>query len=71
MNRLLLLKFIDLRFHFTTKLMQIVHKTNDSSLYQVLPFFYASWALAMPEQVPNLGLDFGIEFMMTKKISDS
>ena len=61
MNRLLLLKFIDLHFHFTTILMQIVHKINNSSLYQVLAFYYVSWALAMPK-LQHLGLDFVNEF---------
>jgi hypothetical protein len=37
---------------------------------QVLAFYYVSWALAMPEQVQHLGLDFGKEFEMAKKISD-
>ena len=36
---------------------------------QVLAFYYVSWALAMPEQVQHLGLDFGKEFEMAKKIS--
>ena len=36
---------------------------------QVLAFYYVSWALAMPEQVQYLGLDFGKEFEMAKKIS--
>lgn len=35
---------------------------------QVLAFYYVSWALAMPEQVQHLGLDFGKEFEMAKKI---
>ena len=37
---------------------------------QVLAFYYVSWALAMPEQVQHLGLEFGKEFEMAKKISD-
>lgn len=37
---------------------------------QVLAFYYVSWALAIPEQVQHLGLDFGKEFEMAKKISD-
>jgi hypothetical protein len=69
LNRLLLLKFIDLHFHFTTILMQIVHKINNSSLCQVLAFYYVSWVLAMPK-LQHLGLDFGKEFEMAKKISD-
>lgn len=36
---------------------------------QVLAFYYVSWALAMPEQVQHLGLDFGKEFEMAKKLS--
>ena len=35
---------------------------------QVLAFYYVSWALAMPEQVQHLGLDFGKEFEMAKKL---
>jgi hypothetical protein len=35
-----------------------------------LAFYYVSWALAMPEQVQHLGLEFGKEFEMAKKISD-
>jgi len=35
---------------------------------QVLAFYYVSWALAMPEQVQHLGLEFGKEFEMAKKI---
>jgi len=35
---------------------------------QVLAFYYVSWALAMPEQVQHLGLDFSKEFEMAKKI---
>lgn len=35
---------------------------------QVLAFYYVSWALAMPEQVQHLGLDFAKEFEMAKKI---
>jgi hypothetical protein len=35
---------------------------------QVLAFNYVSWALAMPEQVQHLGLEFGKEFEMAKKI---
>ena len=41
--------------------MQIVHKINNSSLYQVLAFYYVSWALAMPK-LQHLGLDFVNEF---------
>lgn len=36
---------------------------------QVLAFYYVSWALAMPEQVQHLGLDFGKEFEMAKNLS--
>lgn len=36
---------------------------------QVLAFYYVSWALAMPDQVQHLGLDFNKEFMMAKQIS--
>ncbi len=35
---------------------------------QVLAFYYVSWAMAMPEQVQHLGLDFGKEFELAKKI---
>jgi hypothetical protein len=35
---------------------------------QVLAFYYVSWALAMPEQVQHLGLDFAKEFEMAKNI---
>ena len=35
---------------------------------QILAFYYVSWALAMPEQVQHLGLNFGEEFEMAKKI---
>lgn len=36
---------------------------------QVLAFYYVSWALAMPEQVQHLGLDFGKEFEMAQKLA--
>jgi Tfp pilus assembly protein PilF len=36
---------------------------------QVLAFYYVSWALAIPEQLQHLGLDFGKEFEMAKKIT--
>jgi hypothetical protein len=35
---------------------------------QVLAFYYVSWAMAMPEQVQHLGLDFGKEYELAKKI---
>lgn len=35
---------------------------------QVLAFYYVSWALAMPKEVQHLGLEFGKEFEMAKKI---
>lgn len=35
---------------------------------QVLAFYYVSWALAMPNQVQHLGLDFGKEFEIANKI---
>lgn len=35
---------------------------------QVLAFYYVSWALAIPEQVQHLGLDFAKEFMMANKL---
>lgn len=35
---------------------------------QVLAFYYVSWALAIPEQVQHLGLDFHKEFIMAKKL---
>ncbi|SHM44500.1 tetratricopeptide repeat protein [Flavobacterium xanthum] len=34
---------------------------------QVLAYYYVSWAIAMPEQVQHLGLDFKNEFEMAKK----
>lgn len=34
----------------------------------VLAFYYVSWALAMPEQVQHLGLDFGKEFELANKL---
>lgn len=43
---------------------------NRFSGNQVLAFYYVSWVLAMPEQVQHLGLDFGKEFEMAKKLSD-
>lgn len=36
---------------------------------QVLSYYYVSWVLSMPEQVKHLGLDFGKEFEMAKKLS--
>lgn len=36
---------------------------------QVLSYYYVSWVLSTPEQVQHLGLDFGKEFEMVKKIS--
>jgi hypothetical protein len=30
--------------------------------YQILAYYYVSWALAMPDQVDKLGLDYGKEF---------
>jgi hypothetical protein len=36
---------------------------------QVLSYYYISWALSMPEQVHHLGLDFGKEFEMAKKLN--
>ena len=36
---------------------------------QVLAYYYVSWALAMPDQVQHLGLDFSEEFEMAKKLS--
>jgi hypothetical protein len=35
---------------------------------RVLAFYYVSWAIAMPEQVQHLGLDFKNEFEMAKKL---
>jgi tetratricopeptide (TPR) repeat protein len=35
---------------------------------QVLAYYYVSWAIAMPEQVQHLGLDFKKEFEMAKKL---
>ena len=35
---------------------------------QVLAYYYVSWALSMPEVVGELGLNFGKEFQMAKKI---
>jgi Tfp pilus assembly protein PilF len=34
--------------------------------YQILAYYYVSWALAMPEQVDKLGLDYGKEFAAAK-----
>jgi hypothetical protein len=34
---------------------------------QVLAYYYVSWAIAMPEQVQHLGLDFKTEYEMAKK----
>jgi hypothetical protein len=33
---------------------------------QVLAYYYVSWALAIPEQVQHLGLDFKKEYSMAK-----
>jgi tetratricopeptide (TPR) repeat protein len=41
---------------------------NRFSGNQVLAFYYVSWALAMPEQVQHLGLDFKKEFEIAIKI---
>lgn len=38
---------------------------------QVLSYYYISWALAMPEQVQHLGLDFGKEFELAKNMAKS
>jgi hypothetical protein len=35
---------------------------------QVLAYYYVSWALAMPEQVQHLGLDFTKEYEIAKKL---
>ena len=35
---------------------------------QVLAYYYVSWAIAMPEQVQHLGLDFIKEYEMAKKL---
>lgn len=35
---------------------------------QVLAFYYVSWALAMPDQVQHLGLDFTEEFEIANKL---
>jgi hypothetical protein len=34
---------------------------------QVLAYYYVSWAIAMPEQVQHLGLDFKTEYAIAKK----
>jgi tetratricopeptide (TPR) repeat protein len=34
--------------------------------YQILAYYYVSWALAMPDQVDKLGLDYGKEFAAAK-----
>jgi hypothetical protein len=34
----------------------------------VLAYYYVSWALAMPEQVQHLGLDFTKEYEIAKKL---
>ena len=36
---------------------------------QVLSNYYVSWVLSMPEKEQHLGLGFGKEFEMAKKIS--
>jgi hypothetical protein len=36
---------------------------------QVLAYYYVSWAIAIPEQVQHLGLDFKKEYEIAKKIS--
>lgn len=38
---------------------------------QVLAFYYVSWALAMPEQVQHLGLDFSKEFELAQNMAQS
>jgi hypothetical protein len=35
---------------------------------QLLAYYYVSWAIAMPEQVQHLGLDFKKEYEMAKKL---
>jgi hypothetical protein len=35
---------------------------------QVLAYYYVSWAIAMPEQVQHLGLDFKKEYAMALKL---
>ncbi len=47
-----------------------MNSKNRYSDNQILAFYYVSWAVAMPEQVEHLGLDFGKEFEMAMKISD-
>ena len=34
--------------------------------YQILAYYYVSWALAMPDQVDKLGLDYGKEYAAAK-----
>jgi hypothetical protein len=34
--------------------------------YQILAYYYVSWALAMPDQVDKLGLNYGKEFAAAK-----
>ncbi|QBN20557.1 hypothetical protein E1750_01975 [Flavobacterium nackdongense] len=36
--------------------------------YQLLSFYYVSWALAVPEHVGELGLDYEEEFEMAVKM---
>jgi hypothetical protein len=37
--------------------------------YQLLAWYYVSWALAIPTEVNNLGLDYSKEFEMAKTIN--
>jgi hypothetical protein len=38
--------------------------------YQLLAWYYVSWALAMPAEVNKLGLDYKNEFEMAKTLMD-
>jgi hypothetical protein len=39
--------------------------------YQLLAYYYVSWALAVPEHVGELGLEYGREFEMAEKMSSA
>jgi hypothetical protein len=37
--------------------------------YQLLAYYYVSWALAVPAHVGELGLDYGSEFALATKMA--
>lgn len=47
--------------------MSNVNSTIRHLVNKVLEFYYVSWAMAMPEQVQHLGLEFGKEFESARK----